>query len=50
MTDGDLLTLDPAARSLEANKGVVLGVANRQSIASGCAAVFRLLGAELALT
>jgi enoyl-[acyl-carrier protein] reductase I len=50
MTEADVLTFDPAARSLEGKRGVVLGVANRQSIAYGCAAAFRFLGAELALT
>ena len=50
MTDADVLTFDPAMRSLEGKRGVVLGVANRDSIAYGCAAAFRHLGAELALT
>jgi enoyl-[acyl-carrier protein] reductase I len=48
--DDEILTFDAKARSLEGKKGVVLGVANRQSIAYGCAAAFRFLGAELALT
>jgi len=50
VTESDILTFDAAARSLDGKKGVVLGVANRQSIAYGCAAAFRFLGAELALT
>ncbi len=50
MADDEILTFDPKARSLEGKRGVVLGVANRQSIAYGCAAAFRFLGAELALT
>ena len=50
MSDADILTFDAQARQLQGKKGVVLGVANRQSIAYGCAAAFRFLGAELALT
>ena len=50
MSDSEILTFDPQARTLEGKRGVVLGVANRQSIAYGCAAAFRFLGAELALT
>ncbi len=49
-SDPDIITFDPQARMLEGKKGVVLGVANRQSIAYGCAAAFRFLGAEVALT
>jgi enoyl-[acyl-carrier protein] reductase I len=37
-------------RSLEGKKGLVLGIANRDSIAYGCAKAFKSLGAELALT
>lgn len=36
--------------SLQGKKGLVLGVANDQSIAYGCAREFRALGADLALT
>ncbi len=50
MRDDEILTFDPKARTLEGKRGVVLGVANRQSIAYGCAAAFRFLGAEVALT
>ncbi len=50
MSESEILTFDAQARSLQGKKGVVLGVANRQSIAYGCAAAFRFLGAELALT
>ncbi len=49
-SESEILTFDPQARSLEGKKGVVLGIANRRSIAYGCAAAFRFLGAELALT
>ena len=38
------------ARLLEGKKGLVIGIANEQSIAWGCAAAFRALGAELAVT
>ena len=31
-------------------RGVIVGIANEHSIASGCAAAFRALGAELAVT
>ncbi|MDR3537292.1 MAG: enoyl-[acyl-carrier-protein] reductase FabI, partial [Acetobacteraceae bacterium] len=36
--------------SLEGKKGLVVGIANRDSIAFGCAAAFRAAGAELAVT
>jgi enoyl-[acyl-carrier protein] reductase I len=36
--------------SLEGKKGLVVGIANAQSIAYGCAKAFRLLGADLAIT
>ena len=36
--------------SLEGKKGLVIGIANQQSIAWGCAEAFRALGAELAVT
>jgi len=38
------------AKLLEGKKGLVIGIANDQSIAWGCAAAFRALGAELAVT
>jgi enoyl-[acyl-carrier protein] reductase I len=42
----------PAAKAklLEGKKGLVIGIANEQSIAWGCAKAFRALGAELAVT
>ena len=42
--------LDIPAKSLAGKKGLVLGIANDQSIAYGCAAAFRALGAALAAT
>ncbi len=42
--------LDPKDRTLEGKKGLVLGIANRDSIAYGCAKAFKSLGADLALT
>lgn len=42
---------DPKARSLEGKKGLVIGIANDQSIAYGCARAFKFLGADdLAIT
>lgn len=38
------------ARFLEGKKGLVVGIANDQSIAWGCAKAFRDLGAELSIT
>ena len=38
------------AKLLEGKKGLVIGIANDQSIAWGCAKAFRALGAELAVT
>ena len=38
------------AKLLEGKKGLVVGIANEQSIAWGCAAAFRALGAEVAVT
>jgi enoyl-[acyl-carrier protein] reductase I len=38
------------AKLLEGKKGLVVGIANDQSIAWGCAAAFRAFGAELAVT
>lgn len=42
----------PTAKApfLEGKKGLVIGIANEQSIAWGCARAFRALGAELAVT
>ncbi|MBA5777564.1 enoyl-ACP reductase FabI [Stappia sp. F7233] len=39
-----------ASRTLSGKRGLVVGIANDQSIAYGCARAFRVLGAELALT
>jgi enoyl-[acyl-carrier protein] reductase I len=38
------------AKLLEGKRGLIVGVANDQSIAWGCAKAFRALGAELAIT
>jgi enoyl-[acyl-carrier protein] reductase I len=38
------------AKLLEGKKGLVVGIANEQSIAWGCAVAFRAFGAELAVT
>src|SRR6516225_4646647 len=38
------------AKFLEGKKGLIVGIANEQSIAWGCAKAFRALGAELAVT
>src|ERR1700756_4571819 len=38
------------AKLLEGKKGLIVGIANDQSIAWGCAKAFRDLGAELAVT
>ena len=38
------------AKLLEGKKGLIVGIANEQSIAWGCAKAFRTLGAELAVT
>src|SRR5246127_4478174 len=38
------------ARLLDGKKGLIVGIANDQSIAWGCAKAFRALGAELAVT
>jgi enoyl-[acyl-carrier protein] reductase I len=38
------------AKLLEGKRGLIAGIANEQSIAWGCAAAFRALGAELAIT
>src|SRR4026208_2288519 len=36
--------------ALKGKKGLIVGIANDQSIAWGCAKAFRALGAELAIT
>jgi enoyl-[acyl-carrier protein] reductase I len=41
---------DFKAKLLEGKKGLIVGIANEQSIAWGCAKAFRGLGAELAVT
>ena len=38
------------AKLLEGKKGLIVGIANDQSIAWGCAKAFRAFGAELAVT
>ena len=38
------------AKLLDGKKGLIVGIANDQSIAWGCAKAFRALGAELAMT
>src|SRR5262252_8732502 len=38
------------AKLLEGKKGLIVGIANENSIAWGCAKAFRALGAELAVT
>src|SRR5689334_12096185 len=42
----------PTAKAplLQGKKGLIVGIANDQSIAWGCARAFRALGAELAIT
>lgn len=48
---GDGITIPPArAKLLEGKKGLIVGIANDQSIAWGCAKAFRAFGAELAVT
>jgi enoyl-[acyl-carrier protein] reductase I len=45
------MKIPPAkAALLEGKRGLVIGIANEQSIAWGCAKAFRALGAELAVT
>ncbi len=41
---------DNNLRRLEGKKGLVIGIANEQSIAYGCARAFRAFGADLAIT
>jgi enoyl-[acyl-carrier protein] reductase I len=45
-------TMIPAAKAklLEGKKGLIVGIANENSIAWGCAKAFRALGADLAVT
>ena len=38
------------AKLLEGKRGLIVGIANDQSIARGCARAFHALGAELAIT
>ena len=38
------------AALLEGKRGLIVGIANEQSIAWGCAKAFRALGAEIAVT
>ena len=40
----------PKAKLLEGKKGLIVGIANEQSIAWGCAKAFRAFGADLAVT
>lgn len=42
--------IEPNAHLLAGKKGLVLGIANDQSIAYGCAEAFRALGADLAVS
>jgi enoyl-[acyl-carrier protein] reductase I len=45
------MTLPPVkAKLLQGKRGLIVGIANDQSIAWGCARAFRALGAELAIT
>ena len=44
------ITDRPVTRMLENKKGLILGIANDQSIAYGCAEILHTLGAELAVT
>ena len=44
------MPFDANLRRLEGKKGLVIGIANEQSIAWGCARAFRAFGAELAIT
>jgi enoyl-[acyl-carrier protein] reductase I len=50
--NGGLPVTIPIAKAplLEGKKGLVIGIANEQSIAWGCAKAFRALGADLAVT
>ena len=44
------VSFDANLRRLEGKKGLVIGIANENSIAYGCARAFRSFGAELAVT
>ncbi|HEX6111725.1 MAG TPA: SDR family oxidoreductase, partial [Geminicoccaceae bacterium] len=44
------VSFDANLRRLEGKKGLVIGIANENSIAYGCARAFRSFGAELAIT
>ncbi|MGZ5117443.1 MAG: SDR family oxidoreductase [Burkholderiales bacterium] len=44
------MDLIPVSKPLTGRKGLVVGIANDQSIAYGCARVLRAVGAELAVT
>ena len=48
--DGDQILPSYKAKLLEGKKGLIVGIANDQSIAWGCAKAFRALGAEVAVT
>lgn len=48
--DFDLISGKQINKFLKGKKGLILGIANDQSIAYGCAKIFSLLGAELAVT
>lgn len=50
MTDNSVPATATRRPVLEGRKALVVGVANEHSIAHGCAAAFRELGAELAIT
>jgi enoyl-[acyl-carrier protein] reductase I len=52
LKDQRLMSSIPAvkARLLEGKKGLIVGIANENSIAWGCAKAFRALGAEIAVT
>src|SRR5438067_5257047 len=44
------MLLAAKAKLIEGKRGLIVGIANEQSIAWGCAKAFRALGAELAVT
>src|SRR5689334_15720089 len=48
--NGSLRLPDVKAKLLEGKKGLIVGIANENSIAWGCAKAFRAFGAELAVT
>src|SRR5690348_64678 len=51
-SNGEIASTIPSAKAplLEGKRGLIVGIANDQSIAWGCAKAFRALGAELAVT